>query len=811
MPADDCRRRYTYQGPVEVLVVLVFLAGLLVYLQYTTLAKFGALPASGYSSVSLFLGVLDEKVELGWGDALAGSLVPIAFLALLALEFRRQRLTLFFDYIFASEGRTRWFLALSCLVLVRYYFAIGDVNWTGDASAHIAYADIAARSISEFELPIWTNFLGSGTPYLQFYGFLFFYLVGLVDLLFRDLYFSIKFTLAAAHLVSGIGMYMLVRTACGSRRAGFLAGLAFVLCFWHLKQVLIMGRFPVALVYALLPWPFFFFEKLRRCARKGGAVIWGGITLGLLAFAHPGYAFWATVFFVFYVAVRLLADRDRATVKYGLLLLGVGLLFGAYLTLSMWVERDQTILARGIVLSSVPGPSWQHLLSWSNHWFCIPSLSKENAHWYGGYMGISLLLLALIGAVCGLRWPALRRRSPWLAGAAGLGVSLWLVFGYRLEPLRSLPVVQALSAARYLLFAAFFLALMVGVGAQCTAKLRGWNPGRVFSVLLLVVVVDLGPTTLQQPFRKFEFYIDELLGRLRKERGVLPEGELPGERLLSTIGEMHPYLMFSRIYFETGIPSPQADPGKLLKAADLFANPFSRFLDRVLRDLHLAEEREEMVRSRAIAAGLRLLNVRHVLAMQQDDSFKRLRWGGQSPVLVSPRIVGYPLDELQKGPSEEEIDRLLWAPGVLTRMERLKEAYPVIRLIEEMGVDIRENTCAQLLLAGYDGTDNLETTPAVRVDEHQVRNQRVKIQVRVSADCYARLAYAYYPHLQVKVDGREVKPLQTAGGFICLPLEEGKHEIVLEARLSPLRRGLLALDLLLLALGISVSVRERRR
>ena len=792
-------------------MVLVFLAGLLVYLQYTTLAKFGALPASGYASVALFLGALEEKVELGWEDALAGSLVPIAFLVLLSLEFRRQRLTLFLDYIFASERRTRWFLALSCLVLVRYYFAAGDVNWTGDASAHIAYADIAARSISEFELPIWTNFLGSGTPYLQFYGFLFFYLVGLIDLLFGDLYFSIKLTLAAAHLVSGIGMYMLVRTACGSRRAGFLAGLAFVLCFWHPKQVLIMGRFPVALVYALLPWPFFFFERLRRCNRKRPAAIWGGITLGLLAFAHPGYAFWATVFFVFYAAVRLLADGDRATVKYGLLLLGVGLLFGAYLTLPMWVERDQTILTRGIALSSVPVPSWQHLLFWSNHWFHIPSLSVENAHWYGGYMGISLTVLALSGALCGLRWPALRQRSPWLAGAAGLVVALWLVFGYRLEPLRSLPVVQALSAARYLLFVAFFLALMVGVGAQCIVKLRGWNPGRVFSVLLLVVVVDLGSTTLQQPFRMFEFYIDELLGRLRQEKGALQEGELPGGRLLATIGGMHPYLMFSRIYFETGIPSPQADPGNLLKAVDLWANPFARFLNRILRDLHLAEEREEMARSRVIAAGLKLLNVRNVLAMQRDGSFKRLEWGGQSPVLVSPRIVGYPLDELRQGPSEKEIDRLLWAPGVLTKMERLKEAYPIIHLIEEMGVDIRENTCSQLLLADYDGADDLGTMPAVRVDEHQVRNQRVKIQVRVSADCYARLAYAYYPHLQVKVDDREVEPLQTVGGFICLPLEEGEHKIVLEARLSPLRRGLLTLDLFLLAVGIAVSVRERRR
>jgi len=38
-----------------------------------------------------------------------------------------------------------------------------------------------------------------------------------------------------------------------------------------------------------------------------------------------------------------------------------------------------------------------------------------------------------------------------------------------------------------------------------------------------------------------------------------------------------------------------------------------------------------------------------------------------------------------------------------------------------------------------------------------------------------------------------------------------EHRIVLEARLSPLRRALLLLDLLLLGGTIWVSVRERRR
>jgi hypothetical protein len=46
-----------------------------------------------------------------------------------------------------------------------------------------------------------------------------------------------------------------------------------------------------------------------------------------------------------------------------------------------------------------------------------------------------------------------------------------------------------------------------------------------------------------------------------------------------------------------------------------------------------------------------------------------------------------------------------------------------------------------------------------------------------------------------------VKPFRTAAGFLCLPLESGSNQIVLQPRLSPLRKGLLGLDFALLALG----------
>jgi hypothetical protein len=95
--------------------------------------------------------------------------------------------------------------------------------------------------------------------------------------------------------------------------------------------------------------------------------------------------------------------------------------------------------------------------------------------------------------------------------------------------------------------------------------------------------------------------------------------------------------------------------------------------------------------------------------------------------------------------------------------------------------------------------------------EHRVENQHVTIALETSAPCFARLAYAYYPYMDVLVNGVAVRPLQTVGGFIALELGQGPQRIELAPRLSPLRRALLWLNGLVLCAGAGLALREYRR
>ena len=87
---------------------------------------------------------------------------------------------------------------------------------------------------------------------------------------------------------------------------------------------------------------------------------------------------------------------DLITGRFGLFLREVVamLLLGlAYLLLPMWLDRDTTGLYRSFSLTRQSAPTLTHLFAWSNHRARIIPIERDDGHWYGGYIGLSLALL----------------------------------------------------------------------------------------------------------------------------------------------------------------------------------------------------------------------------------------------------------------------------------------------------------------------------------------------------------------------------------------------------------------------------------
>jgi hypothetical protein len=236
--------------PVALLVVV------LLGLQYVTLAKFAVLPPSlSFLSFAGFRQITEQHVDVGLVDLALVLLCGLSVGWILTAEVRRGAVTSAFRWLTASDRRAHLGLLAISLVAVRFYFGTGVFAWAADAPQHIAYADIAGQAMRAGHWPWWTYYLGTGSPFLQFYGFLFFLLAGATSVLLPTAT-GLKLCLGVLHALSGGGVYALLSETGRRRAAALLGGLAYVLCFWHTQQVLIMGRFPLALVYVLLPWPW---------------------------------------------------------------------------------------------------------------------------------------------------------------------------------------------------------------------------------------------------------------------------------------------------------------------------------------------------------------------------------------------------------------------------------------------------------------------------------------------------------------------------------------------------------------------------
>lgn len=762
----------------DVFVWLGVLAVLLVVFQYVTLAKFIVLqPGVAFSDIRSFVETLRRDVPLDAFDAALGVsiLVPIGYL--LAAELRRGRLTDFLSWIFEDDRRTVIALAVSSLAAVRCYFAPGDLSWAGDAPQHISYVDITTEMLVDLRLPIWTNWYGAGSPFLQFYGFLYFLVTGALNLLIRDVDLAGKLVLGLAHAASGLGVYAFVRVITRSRRAAFLAGLAYVLCFWHLQQVIVMGRHPVGLLYALLPWPYVFFERSLAERAWQRTAVTGGLCHAALVFTHPGYGLYATGFLASYALLRSLERQNRGDMFRGAAVVVVGLLVSAPHTLPMHLERATTKLSLGWSLASVDGPTLPHLLGWSNYKIRVIPLPPELQHWNGGYLGLTIVLIA----IAGIGLTVLSRRRTWprfaaLSACTTLACLLPFVSSTRL--FQHVPLIPNLSGQRYLVFTVFFLSVSVGVGARyLSASPFGAAATRRFTLLVGLLLLDLGPTTFQQPYRP-----------PLPEPDPYPEsarGELKGHRNFLTLRTRNPYN--AMVMSQLGLRTPTArapHPGDLL-AQTYFVEPLEESFS-----LTLPEKLEEVDWNQLsrFVTGFRMLNVRNVHLHGAHEAV--LEWN--SPVLVSPRTVVLPepgrlsQEAIASEQQRLEIEALQDDPGNRDWVSRFLS---LIWILDRSTVDVDRASVPGIVLASGEA-DDLGTQPACQVFEHKVWNDRVRIRALVTEACYARLAYAYFPYLRVTVDGHPVEPMVTAGRYVALRLSPGEHVIELQATLSPLRKGL---------------------
>tara|TARA_B110000495_G_scaffold196963_1_gene206544 strand:- start:95 stop:811 length:717 start_codon:yes stop_codon:yes gene_type:complete len=228
---------------------------------------------------------------------------------------------------------------------------------------------------------------------------------------------------------------------------------------------------------------------------------------------------------------------------------------------------------------------------------------------------------------------------------------------------------------------------------------------------------------------------------------------------------------------------PTADafhPGEL-RALDTFTRPFIERVRQEFSSLGKVEDLSSLPTTDYLRAGYTLLNARHVmLTLNEEGVVYFLLYRHQSPIISAPQI--NPFD------------------GELTPFA----------LIDSMVILPARAQSQRILVRDITRAIDLGNQAHIEVLDHRVYGERVHLQVRTDRPCFARLAYAYFPFLEITVNGQPVSFMQTAGRFIALKLDAGEHTITIKAHISPLRRNLLIFSLIVLITAAVLIRRERR-
>jgi hypothetical protein len=731
-------------------------------LKYTVIGALRAgTPPRGLPSI-----LLGQLTPVQW--LLIVSLPALLFLAL-AIERRAAPLSWLLGE--AREGTVVLTLLLVAAWFAHSYWVPGYLL-AGDSGEHVARVAHFMQAARDHTLIFWDPTAYEGNPFLQFTGPLFFWLGGVAGLIAGDATIGTKAVLFLLHIAAGLGFYGLMRALGRTPGAAFIAALAYTGAFAHIHTLLYRGEFPQALVLAFLPLLFWSAERLMAAPRIGGGA-WLGLSATLAAFlyAHQTTALYAGLYLTLFVLMRgglRGAFAALATAVIAALVLALP----AYLPIM--VEQ------RGVVMGS--GLWWPHLAWPGLAYFDDLLIWRDFATSHGAvsaaYVGISTVLLALV-AIFGSG--AQRPRSFWFTLIA-----------------LPLSVVVKGSFVRDIMVTLFLLAWLASFGAE--HLLARWRWRHAPALIVLLLLLDLGPTAIQPQARTDKAYLDAA--------GAYLEGEAPSQRVASMFvedGGLVPDIGPSAtpIFFHAvpGLHGPHNSGATI--AHNYLGAIGARAASDLNRDGRLSPGSETLLRwldvHRIIGVGRLAMGLpnRVADATVEGPLGRTLVLRDAAPVRAAGRLV-------ERDP-DPGLDRpMIWLEDVEARSDQVQALDRFLDKVLEVGdaIPVRGPVSGGLAAGG--------PPPRVSIIDYKLAWNRTHLLLDSDAAGFIQLAHAWYPWLSVRVNGTSATPLQGSFDLLVLPIAAGRSDIEVSLGLTPVRKACMAVALAAMVAVVLLGWRRRR-
>ena len=639
--------------------------------------------------------------------------------------------------------------------------------------------------------------------------------------------------------------------SCPQNAVAFLAAFAYLFSYWHLVFVIGFGQYPAGMIFVLMPLALLLFDRLLERPGLSRA-IWAGLGFALLPLTHVFYAYFWVPFVLLWLlrkegrTIRTcrtglppgdtipnqMTDSGHVPrpghVPWGWTLVSVvvAILVSAFFIIPFFIEGPRYRMPSPLLNSSAPSA------------LTLLGLSREMSGYSGSYIGLGIIVLAICGILrliqnrCLLRSPLF-----W-----GLVLSLALAFSGYLPILNRIPLIGELPAERFLVFSLFFAALLAGLGYLYLREKLAVN--WLWLPVVVVLFMDLAPRLTNNVYRSGDeflgsraFVYDRLFDRQDGRLLDLPiQGRDPSRRFTRLPANGY---LFAGLPSVLGPPYHQFAPRSMLYGyawvndigQDFLDSTQQAMSDRTLQELRLLDgryvltlpthkESESKTTYVFLKRGLVWNDtlLRQAIAQQAiadahpdssvdvPDPFVIGTFEEVSPVVVSRHATArepltgargesldvmatyYVAPDWRELPSDMSLDPL---SGVAQRIFTLglNDSTKLPRdTIPSLSVDTIPNRSGLGHVPRRDSGHVPGSTLTCRFEGIRQEQELVELRFSVSADCYARLAYSYYPDLRVWDNDRPTKTWETYDHFLLIRLGAGRHVVRIEPTTSPLRR-----------------------
>ena len=753
----------------DYLFIIIFFFALF-YNQFVTLDKLSNItnPIAPFGSVMNFLNFLNR-----YGSRIFApmDLYNLFFIIIPILYFiYREKKNHLISYYITTNRFTHkkiiFILFIISVVTLRYYFARGEELHWGDSSYFISMATSYYKSFKNFNFfPYFSYMLSCGNPYYVEYPPLFGYISGTLNFIFHNIYTSVKITLFLLHFFSALGTYLFIYEISRSKKIAFISAVANILLYFHGHISIYLGRYSSALGWTLFPFILYFFEKSIKTINFQNYLLLS-LSIGLLFLSNIGMAYMFSLAIAVYVIVKfilLITNQDKHVVKKMFFFISaviIGILIGSvyfYFVSELLKYRlysgqsfsagDTVKIIKNII---------QSIFIWNNYKIRLFGI---NFSWQSSYWGISVILLSIVGG-----WHLSRARKN--LELLLMWLFTWIIiigFGW-LPVFRLIPYFYNYSNARYMHLLAMTTIFLSGYSYDFfRSRLKNKNSIYLFLIVMMIIFIDLFPTTFQDTFGRFYGGTAYPVFKYLKDNYGYKNNTLAGFRVDQIGDGSYPYVnqnwrnMNSSVS-EVAVPFVY-DDSRVYIPLGIFGNKFYR-----AHIIPLMKKRV-YIESLNFFKYYYMLNTRFLISsypLKTDETFYKKVYKNRniyfaefkyhSPVFFSFRIKQFnPLKS---------------------------ENYDSYALLNKYSIDFKKNISDIIFVTNAGNIDIPRNTDfSFKITGYKVYEDKVLITIDVSSAIFAQLSYIAYPNTKVFLNKSEISYMKSPQGFIVVKLKKGINKI----------------------------------